>query len=94
MNSAWWGQSFVSELRRISERAENKLKVRRDSIKAGTATDSDLPVRTNVERESSHESGMNGTASEPEGLNGTVNEHEGMNGTVKEQNGSPVQPAV
>jgi hypothetical protein len=29
--SAWWGQSFVSELHRISEQAEKKLKVRQGS---------------------------------------------------------------
>lgn len=30
--SAWWGESFVSELTRISEAAEKKLKVRRESL--------------------------------------------------------------
>lgn len=30
--SAWWGESFVSELNRISEQAEKKLKVRHASI--------------------------------------------------------------
>ncbi|KAK5115709.1 hypothetical protein LTR62_000798 [Meristemomyces frigidus] len=30
--SAWWGQSFVSELTKISEQAEKKLKVRKQSI--------------------------------------------------------------
>ncbi|QIW95983.1 hypothetical protein AMS68_001501 [Peltaster fructicola] len=30
--SAWWGESFVSELTRISEQAEKKLKVRRQSL--------------------------------------------------------------
>ncbi|CAK4004427.1 glycosyltransferase family 20 [Lecanosticta acicola] len=30
--SAWWGESFVSELTRISEQAEHKLKVRRQSL--------------------------------------------------------------
>jgi trehalose 6-phosphate synthase len=30
--SAWWGQSFVSELTRISEQAEKKLRVRRGSL--------------------------------------------------------------
>ena len=28
--SAWWGESFVSELTRISEQAESKLQVRRE----------------------------------------------------------------
>ena len=31
-SSAWWGQSFVSELTRISEQAEKKLRVRRGSL--------------------------------------------------------------
>nr|POF14960.1 alpha,alpha-trehalose-phosphate synthase [udp-forming] 1 [Quercus suber] len=41
--SAWWGQSFVSELTRISEQAEKKLKVRRQSLMdpASTATGND-----------------------------------------------------
>lgn len=30
-NSSWWGESFVNELTRISEQAEKKLKVRRES---------------------------------------------------------------
>lgn len=30
--SAWWGQSFVAELTRISEQAEQKLRVRRQSL--------------------------------------------------------------
>lgn len=30
--SAWWGESFVTELTRISEQAEKKLKVRRQSL--------------------------------------------------------------
>ncbi|KAK8206670.1 Trehalose-6-P synthase/phosphatase complex synthase subunit [Zalaria obscura] len=30
--SAWWGESFVNELTRISEQAEKKLKVRRQSV--------------------------------------------------------------
>jgi len=30
--SAWWGQSFVTELTRISEQAEKKLRVRRGSL--------------------------------------------------------------
>lgn len=30
-SSAWWGQSFVAELHRISEQAEKKLKVRKGS---------------------------------------------------------------
>lgn len=30
--SAWWGQSFVSELTRISEQAEKKLNMRRGSL--------------------------------------------------------------
>lgn len=30
--SAWWGESFVSELTRISEQAEKKLRVRRQSL--------------------------------------------------------------
>ena len=29
--SAWWGESFVAELTKISEQAEKKLKVRRQS---------------------------------------------------------------
>lgn len=33
--SAWWGESFVNELTRISEQAERKLKVRRGSILEG-----------------------------------------------------------
>lgn len=31
-SSAWWGQSFVTELTRISEQAEKKLRVRRGSL--------------------------------------------------------------
>ncbi|KAI7537372.1 hypothetical protein KC331_g10960, partial [Hortaea werneckii] len=30
--SAWWGETFVTELTRISEQAEQKLKVRRQSL--------------------------------------------------------------
>ncbi|GIZ48950.1 hypothetical protein CKM354_001199300 [Cercospora kikuchii] len=43
--SAWWGESFVTELTRISEQAEKKLRVRRTSTldPAGTANDHDLP---------------------------------------------------
>ncbi|KAF2211258.1 glycosyltransferase family 20 protein [Cercospora zeae-maydis SCOH1-5] len=43
--SAWWGESFVTELTRISEQAEKKLRVRRTSNldPAGTANDHDLP---------------------------------------------------
>lgn len=39
--SAWWGESFVSELTRISEQAEKKLKVRQSNVldPAGTAID-------------------------------------------------------
>ncbi|KAK1020824.1 Trehalose-6-P synthase/phosphatase complex synthase subunit [Friedmanniomyces endolithicus] len=29
--SAWWGESFVAELSKISDQAEKKLKVRRES---------------------------------------------------------------
>lgn len=38
--SAWWGESFVSELTRISEQAEKKLKVRRQTLMdpVGTAS--------------------------------------------------------
>lgn len=31
LDSAWWGESFVNELTRISEQAEKKLRVRRQS---------------------------------------------------------------
>lgn len=41
--SAWWGESFVSELTRISEQAEKKLKVRRQSIMDPANTASALP---------------------------------------------------
>lgn len=43
--SAWWGESFVSELTRISEQAEKKLKVRQSSVvePAGTAIEDDAP---------------------------------------------------
>ena len=44
--SAWWGESFVAELTRISEQAEKKLKVRRqsllDSANAGDTNHSDM----------------------------------------------------
>ena len=32
MHSAWWGKSFVSDLKRVSEPASKTLKVRRGSI--------------------------------------------------------------
>lgn len=31
LESAWWGESFVNELTRISEQAEKKLRIRRQS---------------------------------------------------------------
>jgi len=40
IRSAWWGESFVNELTRISEQAEKKLQVRRESSIEGS-TDSD-----------------------------------------------------
>lgn len=41
-HSAWWGESFVNELLRISEQAEKKLKVRQGSIMPDdSATDGD-----------------------------------------------------
>ncbi|PSN64411.1 glycosyl transferase [Corynespora cassiicola Philippines] len=36
--SAWWGQSFVNELTRISEQAERKVKFRRASAAEGVST--------------------------------------------------------
>lgn len=30
--SAWWGESFVNELSRISEQAQGKVKIRRGSV--------------------------------------------------------------
>lgn len=45
--SAWWGESFVAELTRISEQAERKLKVRRQSLLMDPAnTASGLQDRT------------------------------------------------
>lgn len=43
--SAWWGECFVSELTRISEQAEKKLRVRRESMMdpASTASGKDQP---------------------------------------------------
>jgi len=40
IHSAWWGESFVNELTRISEQAEKKLQVRHESNIEGS-TDSD-----------------------------------------------------
>jgi trehalose 6-phosphate synthase len=42
--SAWWGESFVSELTRISEQAEKKLKVRKLSLMDPANTNGDTPV--------------------------------------------------
>jgi hypothetical protein len=36
IHSAFWGQSFVAELNRISEHGERKLKLRRESIAASS----------------------------------------------------------
>lgn len=44
--SAWWGESFVSELTRISEQAERKLKVRKQSLMDPANTNGDTPVNS------------------------------------------------
>lgn len=47
--SAWWGESFVNELTRISEQAQRKLKIRRGSVldgKSSTSQASDVAPST------------------------------------------------
>jgi len=44
--SAWWGESFVAELSRISEQAEKRLQVRRPSQKEDSTPDVSSPVAT------------------------------------------------
>ncbi|KAK3066303.1 Trehalose-6-P synthase/phosphatase complex synthase subunit [Teratosphaeriaceae sp. CCFEE 6253] len=39
--SAWWGESFVAELTKISELAEKKLKTRRESTLASAASNAE-----------------------------------------------------
>lgn len=43
--SGWWGKSFVAELSRISERADKKIKMRRESVQV-QGTDG-KPLSTN-----------------------------------------------
>ncbi|KAF2735422.1 glycosyl transferase [Polyplosphaeria fusca] len=42
--SAWWGQTFVKELTRISEQAERKLKIRRASLREISVSSPISPV--------------------------------------------------
>lgn len=54
--SAWWGESFVSELTRISEQAEKKLKVRRQSVMDPASTAGDTAQPEGISRKSDHPS--------------------------------------
>ncbi|KAF2101782.1 glycosyl transferase [Rhizodiscina lignyota] len=82
--SAWWGQSFVQELTRISEVAEKKqVKMRRESVQVqgkGTVTplSTDLPP---LEEAKSAPSGMPFRTKE-------------QGAQQEEQNGTTVQPAA
>lgn len=54
MRSAWWGESFVTELRRISEAPDRKVHFANatgseESGKTGGAQVSELPVRSEAD---------------------------------------------
>jgi hypothetical protein len=82
MFSAWWGQSFVAELHRISEQAEKKLRVRK-----GSSVDfAERPTEITVEKSTSTPDGDK--APEKSALKKTVL----FNGVVSESpKGTPTQ---
>ena len=43
-SSAWWGESFVNELRRISQTADRKVRFNTPKTEDGPAEDDTVPV--------------------------------------------------
>lgn len=76
--SAFWGQSFVAELNRLSEHGERKLKMRRESL---VASPTPPPGATGAESESAAEGAaaspqMNGVDEAADNVTNGVNEAE------------------
>jgi hypothetical protein len=76
--SAFWGQTFVTELNRLSENGERKLKMRRESL---VASPTPPPGATGGESDSAADVGaaspqMNGVDGAPEDVTNGVNEAE------------------
>jgi hypothetical protein len=76
--SAFWGQSFVAELNRLSEHGERKLKMRRESL---VASPTPPPGATGGESDSVVEGAaaspqMNGVDAAPDEVANGVNEAE------------------
>ncbi|KAF2835728.1 glycosyltransferase family 20 protein [Patellaria atrata CBS 101060] len=90
--SAWWGESFVQELTRVSRRAEHKLNVRRSSCSVTTSPENsdfsllvESPTMENGDNEilvrlPTEESGAS-TLPEPFTLSNGINGMNGANGT-------------
>ena len=75
--SAFWGQSFVAELTRISEQAEKKTKLRRESTINREKTD-DRPATTNGV--DGIVDGKDGVSSGPDGVDGVESVMKAING--------------
>jgi trehalose 6-phosphate synthase len=69
--SAWWGESFVNELTRISEQAEKKIKVKhqalmgKDSVEETTSNSTAQHSTNTADGEAAVSSGNNSESSTP-----------------------------
>lgn len=83
MCSAFWGQTFVAELNRISEHGERKLKIRRESMAVspsldGPAREESTPIPTGPQRGTDGSQWVDSTGRTPDGVVDGDGEVEGV----------------